>query len=189
MTGVTAVTPLAPPIAVVSMSLADCASSVISFAEVMFAPSAITTSVSVSPILSAIDAPIPKPPLSFCSALACAIFCTSVIALRLTSPPSVILIDAAGAISARASLIPIFIASEPATPVSPPLAPEIACAANNERLSVTASPLASIPSASGTSASITTPSAVTSPPIRATLLTSATFTATATPTPVPPPAP
>ena len=81
-----------------------------------------------------------------------------------------------------------FSANDPATPVSPPLAPEIDFAAKVLRLSVISLPSASMPLAEGTSASSVRPSAVTVDPlpISASALTSATFTATAMPTPVPP---
>ena len=133
------------------------------------------------------DTPTPAPPLS--PELAVAITCESVspVAVNATLLVPALTFEPP-AITASLLAAEMFSAKEPATPVSPPLAPEVALAANVERESVLSSPLASMPLLDGTSASSVIPSAVMFAPVpmRVCELTSATLTATAMPTPVPP---
>ena len=181
ITGVAAVPPLAPPSACVVIAFDELAESLMSCASLICA-SPISALVSVSPMLSTSDAPMPNLLASPCVALVVAALATKFSALSATSPLSVTVSVAVSAMLARALLMPTLTASAPATPVLPPLAPAIAVA---PKLCV-ASPLTS-----GVSASTLSPSAVTfaPEPTDASLVTCPTLTATAMPTPVPPPLP
>ena len=79
-------------------------------------------------MLSATEAPTPVLVASAWLAFASATLATKFSAASDTLPPSVIVTVALLAISPRASLMPTLIASAPATPVSPPLAPACAVA-------------------------------------------------------------
>ena len=178
-TGVIAVLPAAPPSALVRIALALLANSVRSSAPLISASTPMLAWVSVSPMLRAIDAPMPNLPKPSWLALALALFSTKFSAVRLTSPGAVKVTVAPVASVALASLMPMLSASEPAMPVLTPLTPDVASASKCETVSLP-------PSSAGTSACSTRPSALMVPlPTRATLSTSATLTATAMPTPVP----
>ena len=114
ITGVSAVSPAAPPSAMVLISLRDEAVRLMSSAPVIFAPLAIMALVSVSPILSAKEAPTPLSPLS-CNAVASAVFEILLSALMIGSRPLERDTFAPGRSSATTLLIPTLIASAPAT--------------------------------------------------------------------------
>ena len=170
-TGVIAVSPFAPPSARVRSWLPDAAESDTSPAPASLAPSATSASVPVMPTFTAIAAPMPKLFAPSCCAFAVTVLLTKFSAFSSTSLPPVTLTIALSAISARAWLMPTLTASEPATPVSPLLAPETALAPNLSLLV----------------ASSVTPAAVISAPlpICASVSATPTLTATAMPTPVP----
>ena len=130
ITGVTAVLPAAPPWAKVVNSLDEAAASVRSSAPLSTTPSPTTALVSVMPMLTTIDAPMPNLPEVGPDWLATAraLFSTKSCAVSVTSPASVMATCALLAIKAMASVMPTLMAIDPATPVSTPLTPEAALA-------------------------------------------------------------
>ena len=178
MIGVIAVLPAAPPSAAVSISFLLLASIVMSLAPASVALVPMLAVVVVWPMLSAIDAPMPKLPRPDCVALALTLLATKFSAFSSTSPSGVSVTVALSASVADAIDVPTLIASEPAMPVVTPLTPEVALAPKLEVVSL-------LPTV-GTSACTTRPSALmVARPTRAMFSTLATFTATAMPTPVP----
>src|SRR5882762_178404 len=169
-TGVIAVSPFAPPSARVSIWLLEPAERVTLCASSSAAPSPMIAPVPVTPTFTAIDAPMPKLLAPSCCAFAVTVLLTKFCAFSSTSLLPVTVTLALSAIAAVAWLMPTLTASDPATPVSPLLAPETALALKLSLLS----------------ASIFSPAAVTSAsPIFASVLTTPTLTATPMPTPVP----
>ena len=153
-TGVTAVEPFAPLFASVLISAEDSAVSVRSCAAVTTTPSPIRATVVFWPTFTATDAPtptsVPTPPPFDGSAFA--VFAAALSAFRLTSLLPVI-VTLGAPMLACVSVVAMLIATEPATPVLPPPAPEVDCAPN---VSVSSSPTAAMV------ASTVTPAAVTS---------------------------
>ena len=175
ITGVTAVSPLAPPVPVVSISLAESASSVRSTTPVVVTLSPSRAFVSVSPTLTAMDAPTPTPLLPSALPVDSAVLDTRFSARIVTLPLTIR--SAPLATAARASLRPTLTARPPATPVSLALAPEVALA---RKVCVWS------PSTSAITASTSSPLLVMLPlPTVAWLSTRPTLTATAMPIPVP----
>ena len=127
-TGVIAVLPAAPPAACVSIALLDDADIVRSCAPVSRVLVPRIASVSVSPMFSASEMPMPNLPKPSWLAVALALFSTKFSAVRVTSPLSVMVTFAPPASVAVDSVRPMFSASDPATPVATPLTPETAVA-------------------------------------------------------------
>ncbi len=177
MAGVIAISPLDPPTTSVTMPWLPLAESVRSFAVFKAALFSIAARLSLSAIFNAIEAPTPTPsdPL-VASAFALAVLDVVLAAVKDTSPlPVILTVD--GLINASLLVFTMFNASDPATPTSPPAAPEVASAPNVPVLS---------PDTSVITASSDNPLAVTITPvpIEASLVTFATFNATAAPMPI-----
>ena len=179
ITGVMAVLPAAPPSAAVVMSLRLAAE--ITTLRALFSTTfwPMNALVSVSPMFSAIDAPMPNLPKPDCDALAETSLATKFSADSEASLPADKVTLALSATLAVESDSPMLRASDPAMPVSTPLTPEVALAPKLEVWSL-------LPRV-GTSAFTTSPSAsaIVALPTRAMLCTLATLTPTAMPTPVP----
>ena len=77
-------------------------------------------------MLSATAAPTPVSPPPSCLPEALVVLDTSFFAVIVTSPPPMRVTEVPSAMAASTRLVTTLMASAPATPVSPPLAPEIA---------------------------------------------------------------